>query len=152
MTDRPVGLLLFRLAGRRAAIDLGMVTEVSELPTCWPIPLAPPWFAGVINFHGALVPLLDLAMYRGTGRGIPQGKVLVLDRQLCDLALWVDGVERITGEFFPSTEFTPDEPFVQGFLTMHGEEIPLLDATGLLEALETELKGISRPSLSAGPA
>lgn len=151
MSGQPGGLLLFRLAGRRIAIDLGIVAEVSELPPCWPIPLVPPCFAGVINFHGALVPLLDLAMYLKTGRGLPHGKVVVLDRQLCDLALWVDSVERITGEGVAATDRIPEEPFFKSLSNLHGEDLPLLDAPGLLDSLESDLAGISNSPLSSRP-
>jgi chemotaxis signal transduction protein len=151
MTAQPVGLLLFRLAGRRIAIDLGVVAEVSEIPSCWPIPLVPSCFIGVINFHGALVPVLDLAMYLKSGRGLPQGKVMVLDKQLCDLALWVDGVERITGEDAAVIDRIPEEPFMQSLLQLHEEEIPLLDAAALLDALEADLQGLNHSPLSARP-
>lgn len=151
MSDQPVGLLLFRLAGRRIAIDLEMVAEVAELPPCWPIPLAPSCFAGVMNSHGALVPLLDLAMYLNSGHGLPQGKVMVLDKQLCDLALWIDGVERITGEDATVIDRIPEEPFMKSLLSLHEEEIPLLDAAALLNALETDLKGLNHSPLSARP-
>ena len=151
MTAQPVGLLLFRLAGRRIAIDLGVVAEVSEIPSCWPIPLVPSCFIGVINFHGALVPVLDLAMYLKSGRGLPQGKVMVLDKQLCDLALWVDGVERITGEDAAVIDRIPEEPFMQSLLQLHEEEIPLLDAAALLDAIEADLQGLNHSPLSARP-
>lgn len=151
MSDQPVGLLLFRLAGRRIAIDLGIVAEVSEIPTCWPIPLAPPCFAGVINSHGALVALLDMAMYLNAGRGLPQGKVMVLDKQVCELALWVDGVERITGEYATVIDRIPDEPYMKSLLQLNEEEIPLLDPAALLDALECDLKGINHSSLSPRP-
>jgi chemotaxis signal transduction protein len=152
MSDQPVGLLIFRLAGRRIAIDLGIVAEVTELPPCWPIPLVPPCFAGVINFHGALAPLLNLAMYLKTGRGFPLGKIIVLDKQLCDLALWVDAVERITGEDATVIDCITEEPFVKCLLKLREEEIPLLDVAGLLDALETDLKGINHSSLTVRPA
>lgn len=151
MSDAPAGLLLFRLSGRRIAIEVGLVAEVSELPQIWPIPLAPPCFAGVMNFHGALIPLLDLSQLLKAGKGAPHGAVMVLDRKLCDLALWVDGVERTGGRDAKTSDRIPEEPFIKSIVNLRGEEVPLLDATRLLESLEADLHGANHNAISVPP-
>jgi len=135
-------LLVFRLGSRRLALDLATVSEVTELPATWPIPLAPISFIGMMNSHGSLLPLLDLSSYLGTGKGSTDGKALIIDRSIGDLALYVDGVERIV----PGVEATclreAEGPLHEGTLEIAGSEVLLLKITGLLEAIESDLQGI----------
>ena len=54
-------LLVFQLGDHRFALDTQGVVEVLPLVECRPLPQAPTGVAGVFNFHGTPVPLLDLA-------------------------------------------------------------------------------------------
>ncbi len=139
-------LLVFRLGSRLLALDLATVSEVTELPATWPIPLAPISFIGVMNSHGSLLPLLDLSSYLGAGKGATDGKALVIDRCIGDLALYVDGVERIV----PAGEATclreAEGPLQEGVLAIDGSEVLLLKISGLLEAIESDLQAIIHTS------
>lgn len=55
-------LLSFQLAGQRYALDTQDIVEVLPLVRWRPLPEAPPGVAGVFNYHGGLVPLLDLSL------------------------------------------------------------------------------------------
>jgi chemotaxis-related protein WspB len=52
--------LLFQIGDDSYALDAGCVIEVLPLVRWKHIPQAPPGLTGLINYHGALVPLLDL--------------------------------------------------------------------------------------------
>jgi purine-binding chemotaxis protein CheW len=54
-------VIVFELAGGRYAVELRWVREVFPLGAVTPVPTAPPAIAGVVNFRGAIVPLLQLA-------------------------------------------------------------------------------------------
>ena len=54
-------LLVFQLGGDRFALDTRQVVEVLPPVQCRPLPQAPIGVAGVFSYHGAPVPLLDLA-------------------------------------------------------------------------------------------
>lgn len=138
----PARLVVFRLAGQRLALDIALVSEVAEPPRTWPIPLVPPYFIGVMNFHGSLVSLLDLGRFLGCGSGDGEGKVLVIDRRLAALALLVDGVERIMLREEVVSEREGDKPMVSRFLSVDGGEVALISPELLLEAVEQELHGI----------
>ncbi|MBI5655797.1 MAG: chemotaxis protein CheW [Geobacter sp.] len=142
MTGVPGRLVLFRLAGRRCAFDLAEVAEVTELPAVYPVPLAPPSFKGVMNCHGRLVSLLDLGGYLGLESSREGGKVLVLDRRIADLALWVDEVERIIPVAEVLSEREGEEVHIKQLLTIHDGEVPLLSALDLVEKLDAELQVI----------
>jgi chemotaxis signal transduction protein len=143
MSDDVDRLVVIHLSGKRMAIDLATVTEVVELPETWPIPLAPEFFKGVMNSHGALIPVLDLASWLDTGSGRSGGKTLLLDRRLADLALWVDDVERV----IPSSDaelLRHGEGVFAAVLAIEGDEIPLISAPSLVDMLETHLQGLMR--------
>jgi chemotaxis-related protein WspB len=53
--------LVFRLGEDRYAIDTAVVVEVLPLVNVKQVPRPPPGVAGVFDYHGAPVPLIDLA-------------------------------------------------------------------------------------------
>ena len=54
-------LIRFTLGGRRFALELPLVSEMTDLPLLHPVPGAPPCVAGVADIRGRVVTLLDLA-------------------------------------------------------------------------------------------
>ena len=52
--------LLFQLGKNRYALDIGQVAEVLPWVTITPLPRSPPEVAGVFNYGGAPVPVVDL--------------------------------------------------------------------------------------------
>jgi chemotaxis-related protein WspB len=53
--------LLFQLGQERYALDVGQVVEVLPLVDVARIPQAPPGVAGLFNYRGAPVPVIDLS-------------------------------------------------------------------------------------------
>jgi len=53
--------LLLQLGDDRYALETGQIVEVLPLLSIKQIPQAPPAIAGVINYHGAPVPTIDLS-------------------------------------------------------------------------------------------
>lgn len=53
-------LVVFDLAGQRYALHLTAVERVLPMVAVSPLPKAPAIALGVINFHGAVVPVLDI--------------------------------------------------------------------------------------------
>ncbi|GFE57271.1 chemotaxis protein CheW [Geobacter sp. AOG1] len=92
------GLLVFTLQGERYGLSLQDVLEVIDPSRPVPVPRAPEFIRGVINVHGSLVTILDLARLLACGEAAPAGKFLVLDRRIANLALWVDSVEGFVAE------------------------------------------------------
>ncbi|HEX9023824.1 MAG TPA: chemotaxis protein CheW [Geobacteraceae bacterium] len=132
-TDR---LIVFSLAGSKYALYLRHVAEVVELPRIFPMPHAPLYFHGIMNFHGSLVSLLDLGHFLVNAPRNPQGKVLVLDTAIANLALWVDGVENVGSADVILEECESDENLVEKVLVMADGEVRLLSVERLLDQLE----------------
>lgn len=139
MLDGVERLLVIRLAGKRVALDVSAMVEVAEMPEIWPIPLAPDFFRGVMNSHGNLIPLLDLASYLGVGTAVVAGKSLLLDRSTADLALLVDDVERVVPAAGATVLGSGQAPFV-AVLEIFGEEMPLISPSLVVEMLEADLR------------
>lgn len=55
--------LVFQIAADRYALDTAEIVEVLPLLVFKQIPQSPPGVLGVFNYHGAPVPLLDLAEF-----------------------------------------------------------------------------------------
>ena len=140
-------LLLVRLSGTRMAMNLAEVTEVTELPETWQIPLVPSVFKGVMNSHGRPIPVLDLASWTGSGIGSPTGKTLILDRRIADLALWVDDVERVV-QLSEGAGSACEEGYISAVVDIEGCGIPLISAESLVEMLE---QGLQSAEQSAFP-
>lgn len=139
MTEAIRKFLSFTLSGRRYAFDLAQVAEVVEQPATWPIPLAPPCYHGAINFHGAIVAVMDLAMFLGLPGGHGTEKTIVLDSRIAALAFSVEGSIRITPQGQARLSGTPgDEAFALGQLNLPEGKVTLLDAAAIAEhAAET---------------
>ena len=133
--------LLFQIGPDRYALDVARVATVLPLVALKKIPGAPPGVAGLLNYHGAPVPALDLpAMLLGQPARKLLGTRLVLVRYPVDgeenlLALIV---ERATG----TARFEPID-FVPG--GVRGNGLPCLgpvaagrDRPGLIQRIEID--------------
>lgn len=133
--------IVFTLRGGRYALDLRDVAEVRDPPLTFPIPRAPHYFAGIINFHGALVAVLDLAMFFEAQHGSTGEKILVLDRSIANLAILVDMVEDIVSEEVVLEEREGGDATTASLLVMADGEVKLLAVRNILENLEAVLNG-----------
>jgi purine-binding chemotaxis protein CheW len=57
---QPVQLVVFAVAGTRVAIPLSFVHRVVMAAEVTPVPGAPPTVVGVLDFHGEVIPILDI--------------------------------------------------------------------------------------------
>jgi len=133
-------LLLFTLQGTRYALDLKAVAEVLPPPVTFPVPWAAPSLKGAMNFHGTLVAVLDLAEFMGNGTMAPHGNVLVLDRSIANLALWVDRVDAIVPVDGVLEEDQSSDTLVDRILIMADGEVNMLAVGVILERLEETMK------------
>ena len=143
MMDGTNRLILFTLHGCRYALRMRDVAEVMEPPRIYPMPRVPRYIAGIMNFHGNMVSVLDLADFLTGNDRHPQGQVLVLDTRIANLALWVDSVENISSAEIIREESECTERFVEKVLMMADEEVRMLSVEKLLDKIEEILSEIS---------
>jgi purine-binding chemotaxis protein CheW len=136
MADHNRKFLIFSLSGSLYALDLAQVAEVGDPPLMWPIPLAPPCFSGVLNFHGDIVAVMDLAVFLGLDGPGKSGKIVVLQQEIASLAFLVDTVVRIVSEDEVSFTPTPDGGFAAAVVGLIDGEAIQLDLDVLVHEAE----------------
>jgi purine-binding chemotaxis protein CheW len=98
--------VVVRLGAGRFAASLAAVAEVGRVPSVTRIPGAPGWLAGVCNWRGRLLPVLDLRSMLGAERSPlgPSARLIVLIHDGVSAGMVVDAVEG-TGELDAAEEF-----------------------------------------------
>jgi chemotaxis-related protein WspB len=54
-------LIVFQVGAERFGLDVARVREVLSVPLLRPLPNAPEYVAGLFDYHGTLVPVIDLS-------------------------------------------------------------------------------------------
>lgn len=92
--DGLVRLLLFALDGQRFALRLGSVRRIVWMVKITPLPAAPRIVLGVVDMHGAVVPVVDIRRRFGLPHRAPDPgqKLIIADAAGRHLALAVDDI------------------------------------------------------------
>jgi chemotaxis signal transduction protein len=91
-------VIVFSLGPARYALELRWVREVVSLGFVTTVPTAPTALGGVCNLHGAILPVLDVAVLVGGEPGAParQGdSAVVVDAEGQVCALRVDQIDQV---------------------------------------------------------
>ena len=132
-------LLPFKLGTEVYALELPEIQEVVENPQIHGLPGAPETLAGVIAFHGRIVPVVDLPLLLGFPAGNRFDRLIVLSDRHGPMALWIDQMcpimtLNLTHEILSQSSSEAD--CIRGVLNCQGEIISLLDIDQLQAKLE----------------
>lgn len=91
--ERATGVLV-GLGGARYAVDLAAVAEVVVVPPVTRVPAAPPWLAGVVNWRGRILAVVDLRSLVGAAQAPApsSARLVVLSAGDVEAGLLVDEV------------------------------------------------------------
>jgi chemotaxis signal transduction protein len=94
----PTDAIVARLGGGRFAVELSSVAEVGRAPGITRVPGLPPWLAGVANWRGRILPVLDIRGLLGADSAAldNSARLLVLVEGSIVVGMLVDGVEGTT--------------------------------------------------------
>ncbi len=95
--DNSALVIVLGIGRERYGVDLSDVAEVLAPVKPTPVPGAPAVFAGVINHHGEILPVIDLRRLLGMGP-LPEGeraRIILLRRDGREIGLQTDSVEQI---------------------------------------------------------
>jgi purine-binding chemotaxis protein CheW len=139
-------VLIVAIAESRHAVELRWVREIFTLGAMTPVPSAPPEIAGVVNWKGAIVPVLAarrlLASSGGRARGPQVGDALVLvDVHGTRAALAVDRIDAVT-----TLAAGP-----LGLIDGAGTLVPLIDPPSLILAVRQRVEGSKEIDGGHGP-
>ena len=145
----PAEVVVVRLGGSRYALPMAAVAEVGRPPALTRVPGLPEWVAGVANWRGRVLGVIDLRPLLGGERGPldRRGRLVVLSHAGVTVGLLTEGVEGTTDlgpeDMEPSL---PHLPPVTGSL-LAGQ---VTDARGPVGVLDLEAvfglaDGLARP-------
>lgn len=141
--------VIVAMGAGRFAVELPAVAEVGRVPELTRLPGAPDWLAGVANWRGRLLPVLDLRGLFGAARSAlgPAARLVVVTADGVTAALAVDAVEGTSAfdavEELPATLAGPAADLLVGQVPDGRGPIALLDPCAVLR-LRDQLPGRRR--------
>lgn len=95
MTESAADAIVARLGAGRVAIGLSSVAEVGRVPVITRIPGVPGWLAGLTNWRGRILPVLDLRPLLGAeSEALPTtARLVVVTTEGANVGLLVDAVD-----------------------------------------------------------
>lgn len=124
--------LIFYLHADRYALDLEFVEEVMNPVRSWPIPFASSCYTGAINFHGAIVAVMDLALFLNHGAITEPEKIIVLSPKTASLGFLVGRVEKIIPLQETELKEPPEVSCVSAVLALPEGDALLLDTEAIV--------------------
>jgi purine-binding chemotaxis protein CheW len=140
--------VVVRLGSGRFAISLGSVEEVGRVPAVSRVPGMPGWVAGVANWRGRILPILDLRTLLGAVQA-PLGsaaRLLVLTAEGVSVGFLVDAVEgtavvAASAEPFPAALSGSAAGLLAGQLPHPDGPVAVLDVDAVLRMRESLPRG-----------
>ena len=120
------------------------VSEVLDRAEIYPIPNTAPWFEGLINLRGTVVPVFDLRkLFNSAPIPGERQMLLVIDKGETALGIAIDGVPVPAPECTPMDQRPPLPEVLKKFTTSafeRGDQIWLqVDLKGLVSSLAVEI-------------
>lgn len=133
--------LVFQIGKEYYALEIESIQEVVESPSYHYIPTAPESFCGAINFHGSIIPAIDLPMHIGQAGETRDHRVIVLFPSLARIALATTAIHRVIpmehDSLLPVQEDNENGKYIRAVFSHNNMMINLIDIVRLLEDLQS---------------
>lgn len=147
--DPPVSTdaIVVRLGAGRFAVDLASVAEVGRAPAVTRVPGLPAWLAGVANWRGRILPVLDLRSLLGAEAVAldSHGRLIVLTDGAIAVGLVVDAVDGTTSLTdvapFPTASAPVGSHLVSGQSPREDGPLAVLDVSAVMRLRESLPRG-----------
>ncbi len=132
-----VRLVVFELSGVRYALDIRFIREVGRRTDITHVPGLPHWVLGVMNLHGEIISVVDLAKFLSLDP-FPASMLIVTqagEQRIGLMVHTVEQIQRVPVDQIISPPFKVDTPlahYLRGAIEQTGQWIRLLDAEHLL--------------------
>lgn len=134
-------ILIFRLGSEWFGLEISRIQEISEIPQLDYIPRAPDWLMGAMNFHGNIMPVLDLGKYLEIETLMTVNKVVVMPPNQEGLCLGVSEVFRIVhydpAACLSSRQEKKHHRFIKQLYDYEGLVVNMFDISVLVDELKT---------------
>jgi purine-binding chemotaxis protein CheW len=130
--------VVLAIGPERYGVPAEQVQEIQALANLARVPGLPPFWAGVVNLHGRLYPVLNLRRYLGLPGAPPEhgGQVALVTAAGLSVALWVDDVPAVrqvrAADIGPSLAETSEGPKLTGVRGVTRDLLAVLDLGVLL--------------------
>ena len=141
----PVQIIVFTLDEQRYALHLATVQKTVRMVEITPLPKAPEMVLGVINFHGAVVPVLNIRKrFRLSERAAGLSDQLIIARTAKRLvALVVDAVSDVVSlsleQMVDPAGILPRLEYVEGVALLEGGMVMIHDLDAFLSLGEEQV-------------
>lgn len=142
MKEGSKDFVTIRLAGQLLGIPVLLVHDVIKLQNMTPVPLSPPWVAGVLNLRGRIVTAIDLRERLGMARRLEGEKAamsVVVDFKGESYSLIIDSVGEVLSlpdSLFEKNPVTLDQRWREvsdGIYRLDDELLVVLDVRRVLD-------------------
>lgn len=131
--------LLFTLGDETYGLEIDAIQEIVEDQVLHYVPRARGVLTGAVNFHGRILPVIDLPLLLGFADRQRSSRRLVLSTAHHALVLTVNGVERIVELDIPSLQppsAAAEGRAVRGLVEYDGQTVKLLDTVAICAQLD----------------
>ena len=138
-------LVVFNLDNQRFALSLHTVEKVVRVVEITSLPKAPDYIKGIIDFHGEIIPVVNVRMlFNLPERKIELSDLLIITKtSMRKVALWVDSisevVERTEDEIIKSEKILLGIDYVEGVFKFKDGMVLLQDLDQFLSMEEVKL-------------
>jgi purine-binding chemotaxis protein CheW len=140
--------VVVRLGSGRFSVSLASVAEVGRVPSVTRVPGTPNWVAGVANWRGRILPILDLRTLLGAVEAplAATARLLVLSADGVSVGLLVEAVEgtavvAASAEPFPATLAGTAAQLLSGQLPQPDGPVAVLDVDAVLRMRDALPRG-----------
>jgi chemotaxis signal transduction protein len=139
--------IVVRLGAGKFAVDLASVAEVGRAPSVTRVPGLPGWLAGVANWRGRILPVLDLRPMLGAEAVTldAAGRLIVLTHAGVAVGMLVDGVDGTTSLTdvapFPSVSAPVGSNLISGQAPREDGPLAVLDVSAVMRLRESLPRG-----------
>lgn len=112
-----------KVCGEEFGIPLGRIAEVIPVPRITRVPHGPGYVRGVVNLHGNVTPVVDVARRLGLGETevASEGRIVVLILGQESLGILAESVSKVA--WFELRDLKPPPPLVAGIAAQYIEGV-----------------------------
>lgn len=138
-------LVVFELSGQRFALDIASVEQIVRIVEINSLPEMPEYISGVINFHGEIIPVVDMHfLFNRNHKEIElSDQLIIVNSSLLKCALWVDRAREVIdvneSETQSAKEIMDGVPYMKGILKDKEGIIFISDVDKFINPTELQL-------------
>jgi purine-binding chemotaxis protein CheW len=157
--DKIRSYVLFSLGNENFAVIVNRVLEIQHLGHLTYVPNSSEYIKGILNFRGAIVPVINLHKRFNFNEHVSEGKMIIVievmqNENIIHMGLLVEEVSDVIEFEYKDIQTVPDiaikfnPDFLEGFVEISGRFVMILNVNRVMNVSElAEITEVSQPSL-----